>query len=148
WPLGRWKGLEPDAAEARRDRYSAPWLIVEKVPFFILSLAGGVVAILAARQGGSLKDAEAYPLGVRLANALISYSTYLWKTIVPTEIAAFYPHPGRQVANGLAMASALFLLSVTVIVLLNARRRPWLITGWFWYLVSLAPVSGLLQIGA
>jgi Flp pilus assembly protein TadD len=90
---------------------------------------------------------QAYPLDVRLANAVLAYGLYLWKTVWPTGLAVFYPHPGDAISATSVSVSAAVLMLLTAVVLLQARKRPYLAVGWFWFLGTLVPVIGLVQVG-
>jgi tetratricopeptide (TPR) repeat protein len=117
-------------------------LAAEKIPLLALSCGSAIITMIA--QKGAIR-AE-YSLPQRLANALISYLLYLGKAIWPVHLAAMYPHAGRSLPNLEVAASAVFLLSVTVAVLM-ARRHRYLAVGWFWYLGTMVPVIGLIQVG-
>jgi Tfp pilus assembly protein PilF len=163
WPLGRLRlpgfadrgdtyGAElPALAPATRPTHR---LIVEKLPLLCLSVASSVVTVLAQQSGGTVGTLEAVPAWSRLANVLMTYVTYLWKTIWPTDLAVTYPHPalvnpeGSAALTGAAIAAALLLLSISVAVVALARRRPYLAVGWLWYLGTLLPVIGLFQVGS
>jgi tetratricopeptide (TPR) repeat protein len=119
--------------------------LVEKIPFLALSATSCVAAII-AQQGGLLKHAD-YPLWVRLDNATVSYAVYIGKTICPVGLAALYPlmpngWPAWQVS-----AAALLLAALTAAAILLARKQPFLLTGWFWYVGMLVPMAGILQAG-
>lgn len=137
WPLGR-IGVRPD----RR------WLpaLAEKAPLFALAGAAGV-ATVATQYGLAVSSLEGLPLAHRVENAVVAYAWYLWKTIAPTNLAVYYPHP-RGATPGLTVAaSALLLIGLTAWAIAAARRRPHLFVGWFWYVGTLVPVIGLLQVG-
>ena len=89
---------------------------------------------------------EAVPLGTRLLNAVVVYRLYVQKAAFPTTLVAFYPHPGSGLDMGDVVISAVFLVGITVLAGLNARRRPYLIVGWLWYLGTLVPMIGLVQL--
>jgi len=152
WPLRRWSKAAdlPTAATAPafapRPRTK---LIAEKLPLFLLSLAAGISALIAQRQCSALVPLARYPIVSRLGNGLIGYSMYLWKMVWFTNLAVFYPLPqawtGVQYAR---LAVAIVVLgTITVIALINYRRRPWLVVGWLWFLGVLSPVSGIFQAG-
>ena len=134
WPLRR-TGTVP-----------ATRLVREKAPFFALSAACSVITFLAQRAGGALQDAERYPLLPRLANALVSWAEYAWKAFWPHPLAVFYPYPAR-VPVGKTVVAAAFLGLVTALVARGARRAPYAPVGWLFYLGTLVPVVGLLQVG-
>ncbi|MEW6072104.1 MAG: hypothetical protein AB1726_05830 [Planctomycetota bacterium] len=142
WPLGRWRG--PGAG--RR-------LILEKAPLFALAAASGVLTVLAQRAGGAVSALELLPLGARVENALASYVAYLGATVFPRGLAAFYPHPAIVAPGSFraltlpALGAGLLLLAGTALALRARRRRPYALVGWLWYLGTLLPVIGLLQVG-
>lgn len=144
WPLGR---LGPaDARAAPRRRFL--WLVVEKLPLLGLSVASSVVTLLAQRAGGALAAVDALPLSSRVANAAVAYAAYLGKTLWPARLAVHYPHalgdlPGWKVAAAVALLGAL-----TLLVFRERRRRPYLPFGWLWYVGTLVPVIGLVQVGS
>jgi tetratricopeptide (TPR) repeat protein len=133
WPLGRWR------------RGAVGRLLLEKVP--LLALAAAVTIVTFVAQRGAVSSLEHLPFLPRLANALIAYVTYLRQTFWPAGLAAYYPHPQRQVLPGPTAGAALLLLTLSVAFLAGARRRPYLAVGWFWFLGTLVPVIGLVQIG-
>jgi tetratricopeptide (TPR) repeat protein len=148
WPLDRFRGEGPAGAGAQRSGITVfIHLIWEKVPFFLLALASCVVTYVVQQQAGSVKSFEVYPLSVRVTNALISYAAYLKETVWPEHLAVFYPHPGKSPMVWLALSVCL-LAGLTVVALRHRQTRPYLLVGWLWYLVTLLPVIGLVQVGA
>ena len=137
WPLGR----------LRRVR-DATGLIIEKLPLFALSLGATAIAYLSAQKGGAVIGASEVTFMERAMNALISYVTYLKMTLYPANLAVFYPHPHTGVEPWKAVVSALVLVVITAAALLNARKRPYLIVGWLWFLITLIPAIGIIQSGA
>ena len=127
----------------------SPWtrLVLEKVPLFALSAGSCVVTYLAQQASGSVAVSE-FPHGVRAANAAVSSIAYLWKMIVPIRLAAFYPHPGISLPVWQVVGSTALLIGITALVIALARRKPYLAVGWFWYLITLLPVIGLVQVGS
>jgi Tfp pilus assembly protein PilF len=121
---------------------SFSWLALEKIPLLTLSISSSVITMIAQR--GAMR-AE-YSLPQRLGNSVISYSLYLGKAIWPAHLAAIYPHLGSSLPIWAAVGSAIFLLSVTASSLVLRRYR-YLATGWFWYLGTMVPVIGLVQVG-
>jgi hypothetical protein len=130
-------------------RRKEPWrhLVLEKAPLLALSIATGALTFVAQRQGGTVGSLAGYPLGVRVANAVVATATYLGKAIWPTRLAAFYPHPGASLAAWKIAGSALVLVTLTLWTIHVRRSRPYLLLGWAWYLVTLAPVVGIVQVG-
>ena len=121
------------------------WLILEKLPLFALSAASAVITMKAQRAGGAL-PAFRIPLDIRLANAAISYVRYLEKALWPSRLAFFYPHPLRFAVGWQAVAALVLLIAITVRVV-QARRHRYLLVGWFWFVGTLVPMIGLVQVG-
>ena len=121
-------------------------LIWEKAPFVAAALVCGVVTIYAERGVGALGAATQYPLAERFQNALLSYLGYLKQTFWPTDLAVFYPYPETFSAWRVAGAG-LAALMISALLLWAPRKRPYLAAGWIWYVVTLLPVIGLIQVG-
>jgi tetratricopeptide (TPR) repeat protein len=139
WPLGRigrrgWPGI------------AAPRLVLEKIPLLALSAIASAVTISTQGEAGALQQFESAPLGLRFGNAALSYAAYLGKMLWPARLAVYYPHPGRGLDVSHALLAALLLAGLTALAL-SARRRPWLATGWLWYLGTLVPMIGVVQVG-
>ncbi|OGX14564.1 MAG: hypothetical protein A2351_01365 [Omnitrophica bacterium RIFOXYB12_FULL_50_7] len=134
WPLKRLQ-LEP----TRR-------LILEKIPFFLIAIAAGVVAYIAQKSGGALGSLEKYPFDVRIANAIVSYADYIGKTLWPAGLAIPYPHPGKIPFLHVAAALAV-LTGISVFVFRRVSKYPYLAVGWLWFVGTLLPVIGLVQVG-
>jgi tetratricopeptide (TPR) repeat protein len=122
-------------------------LILEKIPFIVLSAISSFIAFFVQRSGGAMTEFSEFGLRFRLYNALISYVKYMEKMFWPTHLAYFYPHPGENVSIRYVLISAVLLLAVTVFVLRLAKSHRYLVTGWFWYIGTLLPVIGLIQVG-
>ncbi|MGC2186177.1 MAG: tetratricopeptide repeat protein [Terriglobales bacterium] len=142
WPLGRIRGGPP--ASLRQAPLSK--LILEKLPLLALSAASAVITMHAQQAGGAVRSTAQFSLGVRLENAVVAYAMYLWKMIWPSHLAPIYPHPGDSLAGWQVGTSLLVLLAVTGAVL-KFRSRRYLLTGWLWFLGTLVPVIGLVQVG-
>ncbi len=135
WPLGR----------LRREGHLRGRVFVEKVPLLILSLASSVVTMAAQRAGGAVEPlAGGDGLTNQVGMAAVAAVTYLLKTAWPAGLAIFYPVPDGGFAAWRVASSALVLAAVTLVAVGCRRQRPWLLAGWFWYLGTLVPVSGLL----
>ena len=121
-------------------------LLVEKIPLFVLAAAASVVTFVVQQQAGAVAPLAHVGFGARLANAVVSYALYVWKTVWPTRLAVFYPYvdplPGWQVA----VAGAL-LVAVSVLTIREARRWPYLVVGWLWFVGTLVPVIQLVRAG-
>jgi protein O-mannosyl-transferase len=121
-------------------------LTLEKVPFFALALLSSIITFLVQKTGGAMTLMVSVPLGTRLANSLIAYATYLRRIFWPSNLAAFYPFPD-SVSTASLLAAIAVLVVATVLALANFRRRPYLTTGWLWFLGMLVPVIGVVQVG-
>jgi protein O-mannosyl-transferase len=143
WPLGRWtlvRGSRPALP---------PWpLVREKLPLIALVVPFGVATVLGQAAIGTLSGLATFPPWIRVGNALVSYVAYLGKLLWPDPLAVLYPHPGGSLAAGRVVAAALLLAAVTVLAWRGAARRPYLAVGWLWYLGTLVPAIGLVQVGA
>jgi protein O-mannosyl-transferase len=159
WPLKRWPGAEcgvrSDSQPSRRSFAfglkppASPLLalLLEKAPFLALSLASGLLTLHAEKSIGAVATKGGIPLLMRASNAVVSCVRYLEQMVWPVNMAVFYPYP-KALSLWLVFGAAFLLVAVTVWVVLAVRRRPYLAVGWFWYLVILLPVSGLIQVGS
>ena len=143
WPLHRVSVGTPPAAAVRRA--GAATLLLEKVPFVILAAACGVVTYIVQRSAGAMY--ESLPVLLRVENAAISCWRYLGKLSWPADLAVYYPHVSAWPA-AIVAACAIGLTAVSAVVWVWRRRAPFLAFGWFWYLLALAPVIGLVQVGS
>ena len=116
-----------------------------------LAATSSVLTVLAQRAGGSVSTFESVPVGMRVANAVVSYAAYLWKTLWPVDLAYFYPHPAEAAELPATFFAATAVSAVLLVALtffsLRDRARPYLAVGWLWYLGTLVPVIGLFQVG-
>jgi len=147
WPLERMQ-LYSIRLKSERGMTQSPAfrLVCEKIPLFVLSGATTVLTIIAQRQVGALKSIEAYPFEYRIANALVSYISYIGKMVWPHKLGVFYPYP-TAIPLWQSAGAGLLLITVSVLLMRAAANRPYLATGWLWYLVTLLPVIGLVQVG-
>ena len=130
--------------------FSAPpasfsWLILEKLPLLALSAASAVITLVAQRAGAALQGN--YSFGVRLENAVWAYAMYVWKTFWPSALALHYPHPADTLAAWKVGLAAAFLAAVSLLVWRYRMSQRYLLTGWLWYLGTLVPAIGLVQVG-
>ena len=142
WPLGRFRFR----TLGERTFSNLYRLTIEKLPLFFFSAASCIVTLIAQQRGEAVKSLTSFPLDVRISNALVSYVTYLEKTIWPRGLAVFYPHPGN-VPVWKTAGALVFLLFGSYVVLRLAKKYHYLPVGWFWYLGTLVPVIGLVQVG-
>jgi hypothetical protein len=146
WPLRRIGESGADSAFAITYPLRAPWrVLLEKVPFFLLSVGSASIAYLAQATGGAVRSQGS--VLTNAANAMASYVEYIVKMLWPSRLSVFYPHrpDGVSVLQGLLFLAVLALL--TWLAVCSARRRRYLLVGWLWYLVTLVPVIGFVQIG-
>ena len=120
------------------------WLVLEKAPIFVLAAGSSVITFFVQREGGAVSTS--ITLGARVANALVSYMRYLRKTVWPDDLSVLYPHPGHWPAWQVA-GCALLLVTISGAVFLLGRGRAYLVVGWLWFLGTLVPVIGLVQVG-
>ncbi len=151
WPLLRWRSRvasdpdpDPDSGAAESS-VPVSRLLLEKAPFAVLAAAAGAWTLRAQRLAGATEALTvAWPL--RIENAAVSAVGYLGKTLWPSRLAVLYPHPAASLGWRTVLAVAI-LSAITAATIFAARRRPYLLAGWAWYLVSLLPVIGLVQVG-
>ncbi|MEW6429749.1 MAG: tetratricopeptide repeat protein [Thermodesulfobacteriota bacterium] len=136
WPLAR-----PAGGRVAVQR------LVEKWPFFLLSAVSCLITLFAQNAGGAVQSLDQYPVAVRLGNAVVVVLAYLGKFFWPAGLAVIYPHPGQVPPLWLLLLSAAVLAAITVAALVARRRLPFVAVGWFWYLLSLLPVIGIVQVG-
>jgi protein O-mannosyl-transferase len=141
WPLRRMFGGAQ--VENRLAPQSLPFLVAEKLPLLALSAASGVLTFLAQNKGETMRS---LPFRWRFGNAMVAYLRYVGTAFWPTRLTAFYPHPGASLPNWEVYTSFSVLLLVTVLFL-HWRQRRYLLTGWFWFLGTLVPVIGIVQVG-
>jgi tetratricopeptide (TPR) repeat protein len=149
WPLARIALAEspqsgPDGGN--RPTLGSGWagLVLEKMPFFALSIASSIVTFNVQKHGGAVSTS--ITVGARLANAVVSYVRYIVKMLWPVDLSVLYPHPGSWPVWAVILSCAILLL-ISAGVLIGARRRPYLVTGWLWFLGMMVPVIGLVQVG-
>jgi Flp pilus assembly protein TadD len=122
-------------------------LVREKIPLLALSAASSIATLIAQRQGGAMSSVEAIPLASRAGNAIVSYAAYLVNAIWPTGLAFFYPHPGGGLAAWQVLLGGALLAGLTLAAWRAIPSRPYVPVGWAWYVVTLLPVIGLVQVG-
>ena len=139
WPLGRLGGQKSEGGRRLRR------LITEKIPLFALSAMSCAATFLA--QVYSTEAIEQLPFIWRLNTAAVSYIAYIWQMFWPARLGAFYPHPNDQLPFWQVLLAIAFLISVSLLAILWRKERPYIFTGWFWYVGMLVPVIGLIQAG-
>jgi protein O-mannosyl-transferase len=142
WPLRRYQ----------RSEVSGDWsglcgLVVEKIPLFALVAASVIITFLAQSHGGAVRTFADAPVALRLSNALVSYGRYLLLTFWPHHLAVYYPLAPMGIPAWQILGAAFLLIGITTFCLFQRRTRPYLIMGWLWFLGTLVPVIGLVQVG-
>ena len=163
WPLHRIEGWPTPAASDRKRRkdsirsespafkpdfVQAPLgqLVREKLPLLALSVASAIITVLAQRTV-AIRSLQQFSMGVRLENAICAYALYVWKAFLPVRLAPYYPYSGRGFPIWQLATASLFLVVTSVLVWKQRFTRRYLMTGWLWYLGTLVPVIGLVQVG-
>jgi protein O-mannosyl-transferase len=147
WPLRRTGALAGEESAARVPRLSTGWLLVEKVPWLVIAGVSSLITMKAQRAGGTVKALSLYSLPLRIETAVIGYVLYLGKAFWPVNLVALYPHPTELYPAWQVAASVALLLLITLAALVFRKRR-YVAVGWLWFLGSLVPMIGLVQVGA
>jgi len=135
WPLNRW------------EKESAWKLVKEKLPFFLPIILVGILSYKAQQLGGMTVEMSGLPFGYRIENAFVSYVRYLGKLFWPVNLCLCYPHPGKWPPL-LAIGAVLVIAIISVLMFAGRRRAPYAFVGWSWYLGTLVPVIGVVQLGS
>jgi len=147
WPLGRWtRGPLPARPGMTCPRYSTSRLLWEKVPLLLLVAATCVLTFLAQRDGGAVAGLGGLPISFRLANVAHSYVLYVWRLLWPWPLSFFYPLANISLTD--AILSGVGLIAASAAAYLLHHRLPYLLMGWLWFLGTLVPVIGLVQVGS
>ncbi|MGD9383274.1 MAG: tetratricopeptide repeat protein [Desulfobacterales bacterium] len=151
WPLQRFQYTNSSSKPGRiirSDFQEVFRLISEKIPLFIPVLVSSILTFMVQRSGGATRSLESFPLQIRIANAFVSYVKYVAKAVWPAHLSVFYPHPGKTFAEW-QVFGALMMISMAVFFALRALKHyPYIAVGLFWYLGTLIPVIGLVQVGS
>jgi Tfp pilus assembly protein PilF len=143
WPLRRLSNDPDRLLQAPLVRRA----VLEKLGLLPLVIATSAIAFLVQLDAGAMSSVDGLPVGARVANAFHSYASYLGKAFWPAGLGVFYPHPGSGLPPSKVVASLALVLAVSGLALREARRRPWWIVGWLWFLGTLVPMLGLVQVG-
>jgi tetratricopeptide (TPR) repeat protein len=149
WPLGRLSFDQPHSdsnSQSYKQTHSSLRLVWEKVPFFAVAAVSSIVTLIAKQHTPALRSLEALPLDIRIANALVSYASYIGKMIWPQHLSVLYPYP-TSLSMWQVAATGLCLAAVSLLALRFVYRHPYFAVGWLWYLGTLVPVIGLVQTG-
>ncbi|MBS0266078.1 MAG: tetratricopeptide repeat protein [Planctomycetes bacterium] len=147
WPLRRGPITSQQSTETKFPTQTLRRLLLEKLPLLAVSAVFAVIMLAAQRSHAALVSIEAAPLSLRLGNVLDSYVWYLFKTLVPTDLSPFYPLWSEPISGRAWLVGLAVIGGLSYWVLRGWRTRPWLASGWLWFLVSLLPVIGLVQLG-
>ena len=151
WPLKRWRpfsGTESTPSSAPvTGAVPLRILFLEKAPLIALSAASSLVTVLAQKAGGAVKDLESMSVPARLANAVVSCVRYLGMTVWPHDLAVYYPFQG-DISPFMVTGCLLFLLLLTALAVYSIKKAPYLTVGWLWYIGTLLPVIGIVQVGS
>jgi tetratricopeptide (TPR) repeat protein len=143
WPLGR-------LGHTQNGRYTVlhelPRLVVEKIPLFMMAIASSVITYYAQQGAGAMLGGHQFTWLERLANAAVGYAFYLQKTLIPADLALFYPHPGQWPTSDVVVSLAV-LAFISLLTIVMIKRAPYLFVGWAWFLGMLVPVIGVVQVG-
>ena len=140
WPLDRVR------AQSKEKSHTWPKLVLEKWPLFALSMCSAVITMQAQQAGGSIRTTAEVSFGARIANAIYSYAMYLWQMVWPVRLAPLYPHPGDSLQSWRVLIAAVILIGISLAAW-KLRSRGYPLVGWLWFLGTLVPVIGLVQVG-
>jgi len=152
WPLARisWRALPargPSDIGLEQRTQALGGLVLEKLPFFVLAVIASVITFKVQQAGGAVDSLAYTSFPLRVENAFLAYAGYVWKTIWPTRLAVLYPF-SRHIAMGLVVAAAFAFGLVSAFAFWSAKRLPYVFSGWFWFIGTLVPVIGIVQVGA
>ena len=147
WPLGRFQFRQPESTISNSTKKSGNLhLFWEKIPLLVFAVTSSVVTFFAQQSGGAVRSLEVFPLSIRIENALVSYVSYIGKMIFPHNLAVLYPHP-NDFTMWQVTGAGLLLILISCMAIRMIRRSPYFMVGWLWYLGTLVPVIGLVQVG-
>jgi Flp pilus assembly protein TadD len=142
WPLRRFDITSPREVATRIWR-----LVREKLPLFAIGIVSAVITSVAQSHGGTVRTFVDVPIGLRLSNALVSYAKYLLLTFWPHDLAVYYPFDLTGIPAWQIIGATFVLVGTTALCVFQAKTRPYLIVGWFWFIGTLVPVIGIVQVG-
>jgi len=148
WPLRRF-ARSPSRRRQRRSSGTTSFsrCLVEKLPLLALSVIASIIVLLVQSKAALVRSTMQIPVGYRLGNALLAYTKYITKTFWPVNLGILYPHPQQDLIIWQALSAGILLLCLTALVVRFSRSRRYLLVGWLWYLGTLVPVIGLVQVG-
>lgn len=146
WPLQRIKDWQSPSEILPLPQFSPLRLLMEKLPLFALSAASCTVTVIAQHRV-AMQTMEAFPLRDRVVNAIFSYVMYLWKVVWPVHLSVFYAPQGSRLAIWQTVLCLAFLAAISILVWRERRSRPYFLFGWLWFLGTLVPMIGIVQVG-
>ena len=152
WPLGRLKlgqerGIDEVLDKKTTNRSEFLQLLLEKIPLLLLAIGLSIATFYFQKIAGAVKSLDVFPLQARLANAMVSYFDYLGKMIWPSGLSILYPHPGNNLSTWQVILCGMALAGITIFSIRLIRKVPYFAVGWFWYVGTLIPVIGVVQVG-
>ena len=149
WPLRRWN-IQNTNGSIEQTTNSVPLshLIFEKIPLLLMVIGSITTTLIVQKMGGALKSFDVFPLKDRFINALVSYLSYLQKMLWPSNLSVFYPYPEGVLPVWKGILCGMVLVGITILAVKWIRKAPYFAVGWFWYLGTLVPVIGIVQVGA
>ena len=152
WPLGRMRARSEDlpagvAPENVLPSKSLSWLMWEKLPLLVLAVPSAIVTLIAQHESGAMSGPHWQPVPIRIENAIVAYVRYLGKACWPAQLSVLYPHPGSSLRAWQVLGALLLLLAITALTVAERHRRRYLLMGWLWFLGTLVPMIGLVQVG-
>ncbi len=150
WPLKRIGGrrTEDGRREEEGQKTSLKWLIIEKIPLLAMSAFLSVMTFVSQKSGGAMSTTEHMPLDYRIANTFLSYIKYIGKMIWPSGLAVYHPHPRTSFSDAAVVICTLLFVLITIFSIYMGRRKRYISVGWLWYVGTLVPMIGLVQVGA
>ncbi len=152
WPLGRLCSFRDTRnvviGQQTNERMDIFRLLLEKVPFFALAVVSSIVTFIVQERGGAVQLLKVYSLQTRIINAFVAYIDYIASMIWPVKLAVLYPHPGDSIPLWKGVVAGLVLVLITILAIRKARNIPYIAVGWLWYVVTLIPVIGIVQVGS
>ena len=145
WPLNRYAAFQNEQATTR---IKAFWrLVEEKIPLLVVAAISCLITYIVQQSWGAVSQLDSLPIGVRIANSLVVYIAYIHKMLWPQGLCVMYPHPQSSLPVWQVITSGLLLAGITYFAIRTARKFPYITVGWFWYVLTLIPVIGLIQVG-
>jgi protein O-mannosyl-transferase len=148
WPLLRFATKGGPLEQSGGQKTSLKWLIIEKIPFLAMSAFLSVMTFVSQKSGRAMSTMENMPLDYRIANTFLSYIKYISKMIWPSRLAVYHPHPRTGFSDTAVVICALLFVLITVFSIYVGRRKRYVTVGWLWYIGTLVPMIGLVQVGA